>query len=103
MSYYDGSRGGGAARPHGTNARYQSGCRCDLCRRAKADYISRWRNRGTASDNDVPPVVRCPTCGHPAYDRPEGLQYAATQHDSTCRCAVCIADAEFSNRRRAAQ
>lgn len=39
----------GADPPHGTNARYVSKrlrCRCDLCRRANANYVRTWRTRG---------------------------------------------------------
>lgn len=59
---------------HGTNARYQRGCRCDLCRRAAADYQSRWRHG--KGHQQVIPIVACPTCGNPAYERPTGLQHA---------------------------
>ena len=28
---------------HGTRAKYQNGCRCQLCRKAAADYYQRWK------------------------------------------------------------
>lgn len=63
---------------HGTNASYIAGCHCELCRRAHADYMSRYRNqRGHVQSS---PIVRCPTCHAPAYERRDGsLQYAQSQ------------------------
>ena len=46
---------------HGTNARYQRGC-----------------NKGTGAAEQPHPIVRCPTCGSPAYSRSTGLDAAGT-------------------------
>ncbi len=67
-------------RPHGTNARYIAGCHCELCRRAHADYMARYRNRQTGVTTEASELTHCPTCHAPAYQRPNGtLQFAGSQ------------------------
>jgi hypothetical protein len=36
---------------HGTNKAYLKGCHCDLCKRARADYVLEWRQLTRACDD----------------------------------------------------
>lgn len=63
---------------HGYNA-YTHGCRCDVCRRAKADYMREERRRGRefAQSLDVRAFV-------------DGIKHGRHGYEvKGCRCQVC--------------
>ena len=61
--------------PHGYN-RYTYGCRCGICKAAKADYMS--ARRGAAFLNTAPSPVPGITHGRAGYE------------EQGCRCEVCV-------------
>lgn len=53
---------------HGSNAMYRKGCRCDLCRKWKADYIKKWSAGRTQKPRARKVYVIegvCEFCGQP--------------------------------------
>jgi hypothetical protein len=63
--------------PHGTNAGYGRGCRCDPCHEARYAYWIAWQARKKA---DLSPTA--PTQRHGTYNR---------YRTYGCRCGACRA------------
>jgi hypothetical protein len=60
--------------PHGYN-RYTAGCRCDICKAAKAAYMKARRDAAFLGRSTVPPGVRHGT--------------RSTYEEHGCRCDSC--------------
>jgi hypothetical protein len=61
---------------HGYGA-YASGCRCDVCRKAKAEYMSKRRKAAVAARK----------AGDPMGSVKHGTRYAYEERG--CRCSSC--------------
>jgi len=74
---------GSQGRQHGYVG-YTHGCRCKICRKAKADYMTSRRNAAYLNDHEVPENIR------------HGTAFAYQEHG--CRCEPCVTAERNSSR-----